>query len=128
MKRWNFSDTSSRARIYTDGAWQLCESVVWEQEVLKTLTAADLLVHHLQVVLGHIQVNQLFQLPQHLDQWKETNITIELTNLYPKPSIFNLKRKSNRISYWMKLRLYLSDLNRPITADAVEVLAAELML
>lgn len=61
------------AWIITDGAWQLCESVVWEQEILKTLTAADLLVHHLQVVLRHVQVNQLLQLPQHLDAWTETN-------------------------------------------------------
>lgn len=49
-----------RAVIFTDGAWQLCEGIVGEQKVLQTLTAADLLVYHLQVVLGHIQVYQLF--------------------------------------------------------------------
>lgn len=51
---------------FTDRAWQLCKGIVGEQEVLETLTAADLLIHHLQVVLGHIQVHQLFQHPQHL--------------------------------------------------------------
>lgn len=120
------------AWIITDGAWQLCESVVWEQEVLKTLTAADLLVHHLQVVLRDVQVNQLLQLPQHLDAWTETNTG----NKYYYPTdkfisrarIFNFKVKSDRISYWIRLRLYLSDVNRLIIADAAEVLAAELML
>lgn len=61
------------AVIFTDGAWQLREGIVWEQEVLQTLTATDLLIYHLQVVLGHIQVHQLFEHPQHLDTWEETH-------------------------------------------------------
>lgn len=40
----------------TDRAWQLCEGIVGEQEVLEVLTATNLLVYHLQVVLRHVQV------------------------------------------------------------------------
>lgn len=52
--------TSVCALIFTDGAWQLREGVVGEEEVLQILAAADLLVYHLQVVLGHVEVYQLF--------------------------------------------------------------------
>lgn len=73
--------------MFTDGARQLCEGIVGEQKVLQALTAADLLVYHLQVVLGNIQVHQLFQHAQHLDKEKKTrnkNTEVSLISHYPR--------------------------------------------
>lgn len=50
-------DVWVRAEMFTNRARQLCEGIVGEQEVLEALTATDLLIYHLQVVLGHIQVH-----------------------------------------------------------------------
>lgn len=50
-------DVRVHAQVLTNRARQLCEGIVGEQEVLEVLTAADLLIDHLQVVLGHIQVH-----------------------------------------------------------------------
>lgn len=51
----------------TDRTWQLRECIIGEQQVLEVLTATDLLIHHLHVVLGHIQVGKLLQHTKHLD-------------------------------------------------------------
>lgn len=51
---------SEGAVIFTDGGGQLRQGVIGEEEVLQVLTAADLFVHHFQVVLRHVQIFQVF--------------------------------------------------------------------
>lgn len=81
----------------TDGAWQLREGVVGEQQVLEVVTATDLLIHHLYVVLGNIQVGQLLQHPQHLDS--RENITIDQSVIISRFKLsIEIKPKSTKRS------------------------------
>lgn len=70
LQSW-YACRSVHVRTYRAG--ELCEGIVGQQQVLQVLTAADLLVHHLQVVLRHIQVFELLQCPNHLQKNKKQN-------------------------------------------------------